>query len=85
LGSEGIPTRLPELNQSGLRFVDGRPVSAIATQSLEWCCPKLAAIVAAIGKKAWVTDRGKRKLAGISREVKRWIGKRNRKVKKQRQ
>ena len=34
-------------------IVDGRPVSAIATQSLEWCCPKLAAIVAAIGMKAW--------------------------------
>src|SRR5712692_4514906 len=25
-----------------LRFVDGRPVSALTTQFLEWCCPQLA-------------------------------------------
>jgi hypothetical protein len=27
-----------------LRFVAVRPVSAITTQFLEWCCPKLAAL-----------------------------------------
>lgn len=26
-----------------LRFVDGRPVSAITTQFLDWCCQRLAA------------------------------------------
>jgi transposase len=32
---------LPELEESWLRFVDGRPVSAITTQFLSWCCEKL--------------------------------------------
>jgi hypothetical protein len=41
---------LPELQERWLRFVDGRPVSAITTQFLEWCCQKLGSI----GKKVWV-------------------------------
>ena len=32
---------LPELKETWLRFVDGRPVSAISTQFLRWCCEKL--------------------------------------------
>ena len=39
---------LPELEETWLRFVDGRPVSAITTQFLEWCCQRLKAR----GKKA---------------------------------
>ena len=39
---------LPELAQTWLRFVDGRPVSDITTQFLEWCCQRLQAV----GKKA---------------------------------
>ena len=39
---------LPELEQTWLRFVDGRPVSAITTRFLEWSCRRLAAV----GKKA---------------------------------
>jgi hypothetical protein len=27
-----------------LRFVDGRPVSAVTTQFLDWCCTRLAAL-----------------------------------------
>ena len=34
---------LPELEQTWLRFVDGRPVSAITTQFLCWCCRRLRA------------------------------------------
>jgi transposase len=34
---------LPELEESWLRFVDGRPVSAITTQFLGWCCQRLQA------------------------------------------
>jgi len=34
---------LPELDRVWLRFVDGRPVSAITTQFLEWCADRLAA------------------------------------------
>jgi transposase len=32
---------LPELEETWLRFVDGRPVSAITTRFLGWCCEKL--------------------------------------------
>jgi hypothetical protein len=32
---------LPELEQTWLRFVDGRPVSAVTTQFLWWCCRRL--------------------------------------------
>ena len=32
---------VPELERTWLRFVDGRPVSAITTRFLEWCCQKL--------------------------------------------
>jgi hypothetical protein len=36
---------LPELKESSwLRFVDGRPVSAITTRFLSWCCQKLEAL-----------------------------------------
>ena len=31
---------LPEMGETWLRFVDGRPVSAITTQFLSWCCEK---------------------------------------------
>jgi DDE superfamily endonuclease len=34
---------LPASDEIWLRFVDGRPVSAITTQFLAWCCAKLAA------------------------------------------
>ena len=32
---------LPKLGETWLRFVDGRPVSAITTQFLSWCCHRL--------------------------------------------
>jgi hypothetical protein len=32
---------LPELEETWLRFVDGRPVSPITTQFLSWCCHRL--------------------------------------------
>src|SRR3712207_6131578 len=35
---------LPELDQTWLRFVDGRPVSGVTTQFLEWSCEKLEEI-----------------------------------------
>jgi hypothetical protein len=38
---------LPELGDTWLRFVDGRPVSSITTQFLRWCAEKLEAL----GKK----------------------------------
>jgi hypothetical protein len=67
---------MPELKLSWLRFVDGRPVSAITTQFLEWCCQKLEEL----GKKVLVLSWDNASWH-ISREVRRWIGKRNREVK----
>jgi hypothetical protein len=34
---------LPEIGDTWLRFVDGRPVSSITTQFLGWCAEKLEA------------------------------------------
>ena len=42
-----------------LRFVTGRPVSAITTQFLDWCCPKLAAL----GVPVWALISRQRLLA----------------------
>jgi transposase len=67
---------LPELKETWLRFVDGRPVSAITTQFLQWSCHRLQA-------------RGKKALLLIwdnaswhkSHEVRNWIASHNREVK----
>jgi transposase len=59
-----------------LRFVDGRPVSAVTSQFLEWSCGKLAAV----GKKALllIWDNAS---WHISQKVRAWIGAHNRAVK----
>jgi hypothetical protein len=67
---------LPEIDQTWIRFVDGRPVSSITTQFLSWCCEKLQAA----GKKAVVLIWDNASWH-ISREVRRWLGKHNREVK----
>jgi DDE superfamily endonuclease len=67
---------LPELQETWLRFVDGRPVSAITTQFLGWCCEKLE-------------QRGKEALLLIwdnaswhkSDQVRGWIAAHNREIK----
>jgi transposase len=67
---------LPEMGETWLRFVDGRPVSAITTQFLGWCAEKLQ-------------QRGKKALLLIwdnaswhkSHEVCSWIAAHNRQVK----
>jgi transposase len=65
----------PPREQVWLRFVDGRPVSAVTTRFLTWCCDRLAAA----GKTALllVWDN-----AGwhISHEVRQWIAAHNRHV-----
>jgi len=68
---------LPELEQTWLRFVDGRPVSGITTRFLEWSCEKLEEI----GKKVLllIWDNAS---WHISREVRRWLGRHNREVKR---
>ncbi len=67
---------LPEVGQTWLRFVDGRPVSAITTQFLSWSCQRLEAM----GKKAllliWDNASWHK-----SKFVRRWIAAHNRGVK----
>jgi len=59
-----------------LRFVDGRPVSGITTQVLDWCCERLAmqgktALLLVWDNASW----------HVSQEVRTWIGRHNRAVK----
>ena len=58
-----------------LRFVDGRPVSAVTTRFLAWCCAKLAAA----GKTALllVWDNA---AWHVSKAVRRWAAAHNRAV-----
>jgi hypothetical protein len=62
--------------EAWLRFVEGRPVSAVTTRYLAWCCAKLAAV----GKEALllVWDNAP---WHVSREVRRWIRAHNHEVK----
>jgi transposase len=68
---------LPELEETWLRFVDGRPVSEITTRFLSWCCRKLEAV----GKRDWVLIWDNASWH-VSHEVRRWIGEHNREVKR---
>jgi transposase len=58
-----------------LRFVDGRPVSALTIQFLAWCCDRLAALGVTTLVLVWDN-------AGwhISHEVRRWLRDHNRRV-----
>jgi hypothetical protein len=62
--------------QTWLRFVDGRPISAITTEYLAWCCAKLAAA----GKEALLLIWDNASWHG-SRVVRGWIQTHNRQVK----
>ena len=68
---------LPEFDETWLRFVDGRPVSSITRQFLGWCTEKLEAL----GKKVLVLIWDNASWH-ISKEVRRWLGQHNRRVKK---
>ncbi len=68
---------LPELEQTWLRFVDGRPVSGITTRFLEWCLKKLEEAGKQVLVLIWDNASWH-----ISREVRRWIGRHNRALKK---
>jgi hypothetical protein len=68
---------LPADDEVLLRFVDGRPVSALTTQFLAWCCARLAARGKAALLLVWDN-------AGwhISKEVRGWVRDHNRAVKR---
>jgi hypothetical protein len=67
---------VPQLDQTWIRFVDGRPVSSITTRFLGWCTEKLEAV----GKKVLVLIWDNASWH-ISRELRRWLGRHNREVK----
>jgi hypothetical protein len=67
---------LPQIGDTWLRFVDGRPVSSITTQFLELSLEKLEAA----GKKVVVLIWDNASWH-VSREVRRWLGSHNRCVK----
>jgi DDE superfamily endonuclease len=82
LAAYGMLVRTTEVDghireRTWLRFVDGRPVSSITTQFLEYSCQKLAAM----GKKAllMIWDNAS---WHTSKEVRGWIEEHNRGVKK---
>lgn len=62
--------------QMWLRFVDGRPVSAITTQFLDWCCTKVAALGKPVLALVWDNATWH-----ISQAVRSWIRAHNRQVK----
>ena len=68
---------LPELEETWLRFVDGRPVSAITTRFLGWCCHGLQRR----GKEVVLLLIWDNASWHKSREVRGWIGAHNRRVK----
>ena len=68
---------LPEIEETWLRFVDGRPVSPITTQFLEWSLEKLEAAGKKILLLIWDNASWH-----VSKEVRRWLGRRNPEAKK---
>ena len=66
---------VPELARTWIRFVDGRPVSSITTQFLDYCCEKLAAAGKVALLLVWDNASWHK-----SREVRHWIAAHNREV-----
>jgi DDE superfamily endonuclease len=60
-----------------LRFVAGRPVSALTTQFLDWCCPKLAALGVPVWVLLWDNASWH-----VSKAVRTWIRTHNHAVKR---
>lgn len=82
LAAYGILLRLVQPDSSvreevWLRFVDGRPVSSVTTQFLEWVCERLEAR----GKTALLMPWDNAPWH-VSREVRSWIREHNRQVKR---
>jgi len=60
-----------------LRFVDGRPVSDITIQLLEWCCEKLMVMNKPVLAMIWDNASWH-----ISKKVRSWMREHNRQVKR---
>ena len=70
------PASDPLRRHMSLRFVDGRPVSAITIQFLEWCCTQLQAQ----GKTNWLLIWDNASFH-VSKLVRTWIREHNRLIK----
>jgi hypothetical protein len=68
---------VPEFKETWIRFVDGRPVSSITTRFLEWSCERLEALGRKVLLLIWDNASWH-----ISRQVRRWLGRHNREVKR---
>ena len=66
---------LPELDEVWLRFLDGRPVSAVTTTFLAWCCQEAGARGKAALLLVWDNASWH-----ISKEVRTWVRDHNRQV-----
>jgi hypothetical protein len=66
----------PPVDQMWLRFVDGRPVSAVTIDYLAWCCRKLEAAGKAALLLVWDNAPWH-----VSQQVRTWIRTHNRQVK----
>ena len=79
LACYGLLLRSADADRMLLRFVDGRPVSAVTTRFLDWCCADLAAA----GKTALllVWDNA---AWHLSHAVRAWLRAHNRDVKRDR-
>jgi hypothetical protein len=67
----------PRREATWLRFVDGRPVSAVTTRFLDWCCARLAAAGTTALLLVWDNAAWP-----LSQEVRAWLGAHNRAVKR---
>lgn len=77
LACYGLLVREAETEQVWLRFVDGRPVSAITTQFLAWLCDKAQALGKCVLALIWDNASWHK-----SRAVQDWVRAHNRQVKR---
>ncbi len=70
--------RTQQAEEIWLRFVVGRPVSALTTQFLDWCCPKREALGVPVWALIWDNASWH-----VSKAVRAWIRAPHRQVKQQ--
>jgi DDE superfamily endonuclease len=73
-----VVRRAEQAEQVWLRFVDGRPGSAVTTPFLAWCCPQLEALGIRVWALIWDNASWP-----VSRAVRAWIRTHNQQVKQQ--
>jgi transposase len=77
LACYGLLLRAAGADRMLVRFVDGRPVSAVTTAFLDWCCAELAAAGTTALLLVWDNAAWH-----VSKEVRGWVRAHNRAVKR---